>query len=203
MNGVVSSRGFTLMEVLVVMVITSLISVVLVQGFSLVLAARTSVQNKIVGLERIVMERNIYLDPVRGILPDYKDRPNTFTGEARKLKGLTIRPLNGRMGTPVGFTLALDYDSARNQMVLIYQEQGFDAQEIGRWEGQTGNFAYRDLKGDWLEEWPPEDPTAQQTPWLVRLTMGEEFPSMLMASIIGSHQRYVRIQDTPMGVSTP
>jgi general secretion pathway protein J len=188
------------MEVIVVLVITSLISVVLVQGLGLVLAARTSVQNKIVGIERLVMQRNIFLNPLRGILPDYPDRPHIFAGDARRIHGLTVRPLQSRIGTPVGFTLSMDYDTSRDQMVLTYQEQGTEAREIGRWDGRQGAFAYRDRAGEWRDAWPSkDDPTAPQTPWLIRLSMGTSFPSTLIASVAGAHQRILRMQDTPMG----
>ena len=195
-----SERGFTLLEVLVVLVITSLISVVLIQGFALVLGARTSVQNKIVGLEQIILKKNIFLEPLRGILPDYPDRPNVFHGETRVVRGLTVRPLQSRLGTPVGFTMSLDYDSQHDETELTYQEQGFAPQTLGRWEGTDGAFRYRDQAGPWLEAWPP-NPNVPQTPWLVQLDMGAGFPSSLVANISGPHQRILRIQDLPFGSS--
>src|SRR3954471_16161054 len=103
------SSGFTLLETLVVLVITSLISVVLVQGFGLILAARTSVQTKLVDVDQAVLQRNLFLEPLRGILPDYPNRPHIFVGESRKLSGLTVRPLQERFGGPVAFTMSMEY----------------------------------------------------------------------------------------------
>ncbi len=192
------SRGFTLMEVLVVLVITALISVVLIQGFALILGARNSVQSKIVGLEQIVLQQNIFMEPLKGVLPDYPDRPHIFRGETKMVRGLTVRPLQSRFGSPVGFSLTMNYDQARDETELVYQESGFAPQTLGRWEGSDGAFQYRDRDGAWLESWPPH-PDTPQTPWLIRLDTGEDFPSSFVVSVNGPHQRVFRMQDLPFG----
>src|SRR5262245_35439863 len=97
------AAGFTLLEALVVMVITSLVSVVLVQGFGLILSARASVETKLVDVDHAILQNNILLEPLRGIVPDYPNQPNVFAGSATTLQALTTRPLQGRTGTPVGF----------------------------------------------------------------------------------------------------
>ena len=191
-------RGFTLMEVLVVLVITGLISVVLIQGFSLILGARGSVQSKIVGLEQIVLKKSIFMEPLKGVLPDYPDRPHIFRGEGKRVQGLTVRPLQSRLGTPVGFTMTMSYDQRRDETELVYQESGFAPQTIGRWEGSEGAFHYRDRDGTWLESWPPH-PDTPQTPWLIRVDTGDDFPSSFVVSVNGPHQRAFRMQDLPLG----
>jgi general secretion pathway protein J len=190
------TRGFTLLEVLVVLVITSLISVVLIQGFALIVGARTSVQNKIVGLEQSVLRQNIFLEPLRGVLPDYLNRPNVFHGEAKVIRGLTVRSLQSRIGTPIGFSMTLNYDSQRGETALVYQESGFEPQILGQWEGAESVFRYRDRRGSWLDAWPPSL-DVPQTPWLIQLDMGAGFPSSLVVSVNGAHQRVLRMQDLP------
>ncbi len=196
-----NESGFTLLEVLVVLAITSLISVVLIQGFSLILGARNSVQNKIVGLEQVVLKQNIFLEPLRGILPDYPNRPNIFQGGPQSVRGLTIRPLQSRVGTPTGFSMTMDYDSGRDETELVYQESGFSPQTLGRWKGAKGTFRYRDQTGTWLEAWPP-NPDVPQTPWLIQLDMGVGFPSSLVVSLNGPHQRILRLEDLPFRDNT-
>jgi hypothetical protein len=187
------------------MVITGLISVVLVQGFGLVLSARTSVQNKLVDIDQTFLQTNVVLEPLRGVLPDYPDRPNVFGGEARRLHGMTARPLEERIGTPVGFTLSMDYDSGRNETILTYQEQGAEPEAIAHWEGNSGDFSYRDRTGDWQAVWPPAGIAKDQipqTPWLIKVDMGETFPSTLVASVAGSHQKLIRFMDTPAAANS-
>ncbi len=193
-----STAGFTLLEALVVLVITSLISVVLIQGFGLILSARTSVENKLVDLDQAVLQNNLLLEPLRGIIPDYPERPSVFAGTQRSLQGLTIRPLRGRTGTPVGIKLSLDYDSGRNETTLTYQETNTDPKIVGRWEGSRGAFSYRDRTGEWNDVWPP--PTAEdppQIPWLIRVEVGDGFPSTFIANLDASHQRRARFSDGP------
>jgi prepilin-type N-terminal cleavage/methylation domain-containing protein len=199
------SAGFTLLETLVVLVITSLISVVLVQGFGLVLAARTSVQNKLVDLDQTVLTQNVFLDPLRGILPDYPDRPNIFAGDARRLHGLTIHALESRAGAPVPFSMWLDFDAGTNQTILSYQEQGRPAIALGHWDGNQGSFSYRDRTGAWNPAWPLPPPLgalAPQTPWLIRIEIGAGFPSTLVAAVDGPHQRPFRLMDSPIGAAS-
>lgn len=202
-----ASRGFTLLEALVVLVITALISVVLVQGLGLLLGARTSVQNRLVEIDEAVIEQSLFLEPLRGVVPDYNERPHTFTGDGKRLHGMTTRPLQGRSGTPVPFTLTISFDPSSDLSTLTYQEDNARPLPLGSWRGETGTFSYRNLTGPWLEAWPPEDDSlAPQTPWLIRLERGTGFPKNLVASINGTHQRPLRFRDTPFGLdsfSTP
>jgi len=198
------SHGFTLLEALVVLVITGLVSVVLVQGFGLLLSARTSVQDKVAAVNEAVVEQSLFLEPLRGVVPDYPDRPHLFTGDAQRLHGMTARPLQARAGTPVPFTLTLTYDRQSDQTTLTYQEDNTDPLVLGSWDGAKGAFAYRDITGPWQESWPPQgNPRAPQTPWLIRLTKGTGFPSNMVASVGGTHQRPLRFRDTPFGAETP
>lgn len=194
------SAGFTLLETIVVLVITALVSVVLVQGMGLVLSARTSVENKLVDADQYILQRNVLLDPLRGVIPDYPERPNIFNGQLRMVHGFTVKPLQERLGSPVGFTMAMDYDSGANETVMTYREDKSDPIVIARWPGNVGAFYYRDRAGPWNESWPPPgtgDNPVSQTPWLIRIEMGEGTPSSLIASVDGSHRRPLRMIDTP------
>ncbi|MHB1206448.1 MAG: PulJ/GspJ family protein [Rhodospirillaceae bacterium] len=194
------SAGFTLLETLVVLVITSLVSVVLVQGMGLVLSARTSVENKLVDADQFILQRNILLDPLRGVVPDYPNRPNIFNGQPRQVHGFTVRPLEERLGSPVGFTMVMDYDSGADETFVTYQEEGAEKLVVARWPGNIGNFYYRDRAGEWAQSWPPAGLAADevsQTPFLIRVEMGTGVPSSLIASVDGAHRRPVRLIDTP------
>lgn len=197
------TAGFTLLEALVVLVITSLVSVVLVQGFGLILSARTSVENKLTDIDQSILQSNILLEPLRGIVPDYPTQPNVFDGTRTSLRALTTRPLQGRTGTPVGFKLSFDYDTNRDETHLVYQEVNAEAKIVGQWEGHRGTFSYRDRTGAWSEVWPPPTAdSASQIPWLIRVEVGQGFPSTFIASLNAIHQRRPRFSDGPMaGIS--
>ena len=195
-----SQRGFTLLEALVVMMITALVSVVLVQGFGLLLGARAAVQDKLVLVNEGLLEQSLILEPLRGVVPDYPERPHVFVGEAERLHGITIRPLQARTGTPVPFTLTFSYEARSDRTSLVYQEDNTDPLVVTSWPGRKGAFAYKDLTGDWTTNWPPKNKLdAPQTPWLIRLERGTGFPANMVASVSGTHRRHLRFRDTPFG----
>ena len=194
------TAGFTLLEALVVLVITSLVSVVMVQGFGLMLAARTSVETKLVEADQFILQSSLLLEPLRGVVPDYAERPNVFAGAARTLHGLTVRPLRERPGSPVGFAMTLDYKADSDETLVTYTEQGSPPVVIGRWPGNAGAFFYRDRTGGWASVWPPPAAVPNdtvQTPWLIRLEIGGDAASSLIASVNGAHRRAQRLMDSP------
>ncbi|MDX2221969.1 MAG: prepilin-type N-terminal cleavage/methylation domain-containing protein [Rhodospirillaceae bacterium] len=194
-----TARGFTLLEALVVLAIAGLVAAVMIQGFGTVLAVRQSVAANVDDLRRVVLERNVIVDPLTGLIPDYKDAPGVFRGGRQSLEGLTIRPLNGPAGTPRPFRLSLEYDRARNETVLRYLEEPMPSQDLARWPGDVGSFAYRDISGDWVEAWPPLfDENAPQTPWLVRLSSGLASNPVMIAYVASPHERAFRIEDLGM-----
>lgn len=195
-------RGFTLLEVLVVLTITGMLAAVLMQAFGFILTIRTGVLNKIVGLERTVVTRNLYLAPLQSLVPDYPEKPDVFVGTERRIHGLTTSPLQNRPGAPVGFDLYFEYGVNQGRTTLMYRERGRDPVALGGWEGDTGRFTYRDRIGGWLDVWPPRTVQGEkpsQTPWVIRIEMGTGFPAAVATAVTGAHDRVIRMQDTPMG----
>ena len=199
-----AARGFTLFEMIVVIVITGLMGAVLMQGFSIVLATRLSVTSTIADLQTIVINQNIPVDPLRGILPDYRNNPNQFKGQARTMSGQTLRPLLSPGGAPTPFKMSLDYEAGSNQTVLTYEEPGLAKTELARWPGSGQSFKYRDISGDWQASWPPQASTSQ-TPWLIWIDTGSDVANMtpLIAAVSGPHDRVTRLEDSPFASSFP
>lgn len=196
-----SVAGFTLLEVIVVLVITGLVSALLIQGLGGLLATRLTVANAIDNLDALVMTRNIVLEPLRGIIPDQKDGPNEFRGQPRTLKGRTLRSLQSTAGAPVPFKMTLEFDQDRGVTVLTYEEPGRTATELARWVGNMPEFKYRDLTGPWETNWPSPRSTTQ-IPWLIFVDTGETLVP-LIAYVAGSHERVVRPQDLPFATGVP
>ncbi len=193
----IHTAGFTLFEILVVIVITSLMGAVLMQGFSAILATRLTVSNAIGNLQEIILSQNIVVDPLRGVLPDYEKNPNVFQGQPRNLNGQTLRPLLSVAGAPTPFKMTLDYDAALDVTVLIYEEPGRPKVEIAQWFGNAPTFKYRDIDGAWQSTWPPPS-SASQTPWLIWIDVGPTL-APLIASVAGPHTRIPRLEDSPFG----
>lgn len=191
-----NSRGFTLLEAIVVLVITSLVAAVAIQGFGIVLGSRVSMAAAVDRMVPALLARNLVADPLSGIIPDYKERNFVFSGARQRLRGLTIRPLDGVAGAPRPFELRFAALSGGAGTALLYiNDQGREI-EISRWSGTTGRFYYRDVSGAWLDQWPPpRDSTAPQTPWLIRAETGQPDHPNIIAYVAGPHDRQFRIDD--------
>jgi len=190
-----AQEGFTLFEVLVVLVITSLMGAVLLQGFSIVLGTRLTVNDTITNLQETILNKNIPLDPLRGLLPDYTSNPNQFSGQGRALSGQTLRPLLSPHGAPTPFKMTMDFDAGRNTTTLVYEEPGRGQVPIAQWPGGSQSFKYRDIEGVWQPVWPPPA-SVSQTPWLIWIDAGPT-DAPLIASVSGPHDRVQRLQDSP------
>lgn len=196
-------RGFTLLEVLVVLVITGMLAAVLTQAFGFVLQIRMSVMNKITGLEKTAVTRNLYLSPLEGLVPDYPEKPDVFVGTENRIHGLTTHAIENRPGALVPFDLYFEYASNDAQMTLVYKEKGREPLKLGSWPGNTGRFTFKDSSGPWLASWPPartaDGKRPSQTPWAVRIEIGTGFPAAIVAYVGGAHDRITRYEDAGMG----
>ncbi|MCB2106166.1 MAG: prepilin-type N-terminal cleavage/methylation domain-containing protein [Rhodobacteraceae bacterium] len=196
------AAGFTLLEALVVLVITSLVSAVVIQGFGMILSIRDSVASSVIGLESTVIERSIMSDAIKGVIPDYPENPNVFRGQRTVLSGLTVRSIRGPFGVPRPFRMEIAHDAARNQSSLQYTENAGPTITLAQWPGQAGSFAYRDITGDWKDVWPPQgDETAPQSPWLVRIQSGLAMNRDIVVYVASPHERRFRIEDAGLGAS--
>lgn len=191
-------HGFTLIEVLVVLIMTSLITAILMQALSLVLDTRFRIRDALINNEALALQKSILTQPVVGILPDYTDGPDRFVGESTRMRGLTLTPLQGTSGAPTGFGLLIQYNSQSAMSELTYLERGFDPVKLAEWEGNFGSFSYRGQNGDWSRTWPIPGDLIEPTPRTIRLITGLS-PSEYVILIMGPRERIGRIQDTPFG----
>lgn len=196
-----ATKGFTLLEMLVVFVITGLMSAVLMQGFGAILTTRLSVANAISNLQDVILSQNIMIDPLRGVLADYENSPYVFRGQERTLSGETLRPLLSPQGAPTPFKMTLDYDVNANTTTLNYEEPGRPAVALRQWAGNVPTFKYRDIRGPWGAVWPPPMTGTSQTPWLIWIDTGAAL-APLVASVGGSHKKVPRLDELIPGASS-
>lgn len=197
-----SQKGFTLLEVIVVLLISSLIAAILFQGLSLVLDIRYRVINTLTRIETIGLQSSIMTSPLRSMIPDHTDEPGVFAGDARRLKGLTLSPLHGTSGAPTAFAMELGYNLTDDETVLTYYEMGYDSVILASWTGNIGNFSYRGRTGDWETSWPPRNADKPlQVPRTVRLDTGMNQNPVQITRVMGPHNRAIRTQDLPFGTS--
>ena len=193
-----NKSGFTLIEVLVVLVMTSLISAILIQALSLVLDTRFRVREALANSESTSLQRSILMHPLGGIVPDYDDGPDRFAGEGKRLRGLTLSPLQGTQGAPTGFGLAIQFNTQSGMSELTYLERGFDPVILASLPGDSGNFSYMGRQGEWSPRWPVPSDFIEPAPRTIRVTTGLS-PADYFVRVMGPHDRIGRIQDTPLG----
>ena len=193
-----SQQGFTLLEIIVVVMISGLIAVVLMQGLALVLDARLRVATAIDDLEQKGLEKSILTSALRGVLPDYPDGSDVFFGDKRRIRGLTLNPLQGTEGAPTGFGMFLEFDAVSNTTFLTYFERGYDPLEIARWDGDIGEFSFRGRQGDWSETWPIPGDNIKQAPRTIKMLTGLQETAYVIR-VMGPHDRVGRLQDGPFG----
>lgn len=168
------------------------------QGLSLVLDTRLRFAKALTSIEERGLQTNVITTPLKGLLPDYRDGADVFSGQVRQLRGLTLSPLQGITGAPTGFVLSLEYSSLKNMTLLTYSERGHDSVQVAQWPGNEGAFSYRGRSGDWRDQWPPRGDEYIQAPRTIRIETGLD-QSILFVQVMGPLQRPMRVQDTPLG----
>ncbi|MDM8545824.1 PulJ/GspJ family protein [Candidatus Venteria ishoeyi] len=171
-----NNRGFTLLEMLVVLVITSLVSMLLFHSLSYVLNLRTRFFEQLEGLQTGTMQQYWFRSSTAAIIPDYEKTPHVFQmhdamifqGNEQGFSGLTLAALDQESGIPTQFGWILAQDSGIYTLTYSPQSKvtayGVATDKpaswpILRWEGETASFPvgfrYLHMDGSWQETWPP------------------------------------------------
>ena len=160
-------HGFTLLEMLVVLVLISLISMLLLEGVSYVLHLRSGFLTQLEDSQKGTLQEYWFRSTVSAIVTDYRDGEFIFKGEKRELSGLTIASLDNVTGMPSPFAWQLKY--ANGVMTLHYKNSRGESWEIARWLGAQGHFRYMAADGKWHTKWPPFGLKTAQIPRIILL----------------------------------
>jgi len=151
---ILGQRGFTLVEMLVVLLIVGMAGSLLFEGAAQVMNIQARFGSQLASLRDEALRADWLRQLVEGLQPDYAEGKQVFKGSPRGMSGLTTNPLSAGYGGLAGFALVLQQDTARAETVLRYGADK-DAPEILRWAGDQGRFIYSDYKGELHEAWPP------------------------------------------------
>lgn len=154
------SRGTTLLEVLVTLVIVSLVAGVATQA----LTQLARIEQLMSGAQLSSMADSVRLEWVRaaleGLMPDDRlEDALKLGGDAHRLDGRSAAVPQWPAPGISELHLKLVYDDAQDQTRLDMTPEapaGTLAQPVTllRWAGREGRFRYLDAKGDWHDEWP-------------------------------------------------
>lgn len=190
--------GFTLLEVVVVLVITSLVVGILMEGLYWVVRLQERFEPEIYFNQRAAMYRDWFRISINGLMPDHPDGFHRFHGESRRLKGLTLASLDQPSGQLRPIMWSLRFNSASGQTELLLGDDK-DGYAILGWPGHVGRFRYLDAAGDWHDEWPPFLGQWPQLPVLIAVEGGEEGGELIASSPRGPMKPKPRLKDLADG----
>lgn len=146
--------GFTLLEVLVVLVIVSLISGLLFQGLLYVLHLRSQALVQLSDLQQGRLQEAWFRTTLEAIITDYEDGKNRFQGNSHEFSGLTMASLDNIIGVPVTFAWQIQNKDGRN--TLRYRNSRGEYWDILSWSDERlAEFRYMAEDGEWHSQWPP------------------------------------------------
>lgn len=174
--------GFTLLEILVVLAITGLITSLLFQGLGQILGMRERFAGQSDNLHGDVVPEYWFRSSISGLLPDYpptteekffqSDKIRIFEGSDRRFSGLSLTALETPAGMPA--PLMWRIRSQNGGAVLEYSTLKENFWPVFTWRGGYGSFLYQDKSGDWYSRWPP---------------LGKESPAQLPQAVMLSTSR--------------
>ena len=153
-HSISGQRGFTLLEMLVVMILTGMITGILMQGLHQVFRLQTHFGREIFDTQQGEMYTEWFRQSVNGLMPDYADGKHKFKGSQREFSGLTLAPLDTANTALLPFSWHLRFDPETGRTQLRYGT-GDDAATVLSWPGNSGRFVYFDANNEAHDEWPP------------------------------------------------
>lgn len=153
-HGGTREGGFTLIEMLVVLVLTGLVVGVVFEGLSRVADLRIRLVRHLDGALDDSIVGSWFRGSVAALAPDLDKAPDAFRGSATEMSGLTLKPIDLAPGaaTPFAWRLAPEASGITR---LSYRGGDGAWREIAAWTGAGARFLYAGPDGEWRSEWPP------------------------------------------------
>jgi prepilin-type N-terminal cleavage/methylation domain-containing protein len=159
-------KGFTILEMLVVIAISAMLVTMLLQGLQHVMNLHHRFGVELDRNRQVAMRQSWLTQLIEGLHPDFINGSNKFQGSEFELKGISNGVFTQHLGVPTPFSLKLRYDSGDNRTILEYTEsaQKDTPLTLLSWAGRRGRFTYIDHKQQLHDRWPPELDQNQQIP---------------------------------------
>ncbi len=169
------TRGLTLLEMLVVMVLVSLLGTLLLQGIGFFTGKYQVVQRARADLSLADLQQHWFTSSVRGLTP-YGVEARRFVGNARAFQGITLAPLQAEAGMPVTARWTI---GGGDRPTLLYTEDGGPARTVLPPGQERLVFDYADAAFRWHDRWPIAAAETEWTPTFVRLRGEDRGPIWL------------------------
>jgi prepilin-type N-terminal cleavage/methylation domain-containing protein len=166
----VRSRGFSLLEALVTLVIIALVATVLMQSLLYVLGMRERVLRIDRDARTSALHERWFRDSVGAAVADRVDGASPFVGDASSVRFLSQSPVTGEGVWPIAWRLDRADEGPRS---LTYA-QGADAWRVLPPALLDARFDYLDHRGVWHATWPVESRPEEALPRAVRLVASRD-----------------------------
>lgn len=189
------AAGFTLIEVLVVMIMLAMIGGVLFQALERAYRLQERFGLTLFNVQQGQMVSDWYRQTVQGLHPDYPDGANVFQGKAQELTGLSTNPLNDDFGmpTPISWKLRTQPENGTTDLVYVDKKQ---ETPVLSWRAKEARFVYLDDRQTPHDTWPPRLGLFPQLPTQIQIQTTDAGESVaLVASPMGPTTAPLRIKD--------
>ncbi len=189
-------NGFTLIEVLVVLILFGMIGSILFQALERAYRLQDRFGLELFNVQQGQMATDWYRQTVQGLLPDYPNGKSIFRGTALEFSGLSTNPLSSDTGSPTPISWKVRINPQLGTTELVYVE-GQRETTILHWASNGARFLYLDDKLAAHDEWPPPLGIANQLPHQIQLEIAatNESASLIVASPMGPTQALPRLRD--------
>ena len=166
------SRGLTLLEMLVVLVLTALVGTLVAQGLGFFLGKYDAVRRHQFQANQAGLQQRWFVSSVQSMVPLIQSERGFF-GESSGFEGTSMQPLGSEPGLPrrIGWQIVLEESNTH----LYYLEKDVDTtKEAINWRVRSEplaswSFEYADANGQWHDRWPVVDSRIARIPRMVRL----------------------------------
>jgi len=161
------TRGLTLLEMLVVLVLTAILAGLLVQGLGFFLGKYDAVRRLQSRSLEFSVQQRWFVDSVQNIVP-LAAQDRRFEGSSAQFRGTTLAPLAAEPGTPSQFSWTIS--QTENAAPEVHYSEGTEIEWlISVSRAQALSFEYADLAGTWHDRWPVSGSRPGQIPAMIRM----------------------------------
>ncbi len=153
--------GFTLVEMLVVLVLVSLLGTLVIQGTGFFLGQYATVKRSHRESSLATLQQHWFGSTVAAMVPS-RLAARRFAGDDHSFEGVTLQPLAAKAGRPVRVRWSIDAGS------VLYTERGAQPWTVLSGHDRTLGFQFADSSREWHEAWPPNG-SVEYIPRMVRL----------------------------------
>lgn len=158
------ARGFTLVEMLVTLVVTAIVSTLLWQALAQVARFEIRLRDQRELASRDMLRRAWIDRALSGVMSGPTGDPRAFRGDALGFEAYMTMPPSPVLHGPVWVRLRLQ----RNGDLTALRQADDEEPPLWAWPGE-GHFDYMDAQGAWTSTWPPDEERAAALPRAIRL----------------------------------